>query len=242
MKNFLSLKDCMVLFCSPDTCNTLQSLRPSSYPALIFPRPIESFLMSRLLSDAEWAQQENLDKGYVIGHNALLYKLWNEKTNMMKIVADFNPFSSSYFVWLDIGAVRHSRFTDQLMVQRRPAEPGVLLLSVAQFTQAELELGIKKDFTGVTHLGGGTIGSGLASLAAWHTAYYAMVERYRATGRFLGNDQNVMASTCLHSKLCLIVQSEHWLLPFWLLPNHHWFQLQDWFRGEINTNYTKILS
>ena len=188
MKNFLSLKDCMVLFCSPETCNTMQSLRPSSYPALIFPRPMESFLMSRLLSDVEWAQQEHMDKEKVFlnmffrfisyflpqhlqqdtrpGHNRLLYKVWNEKTNMMKIVADINPFSSSYFVWLDIGAVRHSRFNHQLMVQRWPAEPGILLLSIAQFTQAELELGIQGDFSGVDRLGDTTIGSGLESLAA----------------------------------------------------------------------------
>ena len=238
MKNFLSLKECMVLFCSPESCHTMQSLRPSSYPTLIFPRPIKSFLMSQLLSDEEWAQQEHLDKERAAGHNRLLYKLWNEKTHMMKIVADINPFSSSYFVWLDIGAVRHSRFNHQQMVQRYPAEPGVLLLSFAQFTEADLEQGFKRDFSGVSRLGGGTIGCGLESLVAWHTAYYAMVERYRATGRFLGNDQNVMASTCLHSKLCLIVQSHHWLLPFWLLPNHLWFQLQEWFRGDINTNYT----
>ena len=147
-------------------CDTMQSLRPSSYPALIFPRPMESFLMSRLLSDVEWAQQEHLDNEGARGHNRLLYKLWNEKTNMMKIVADFNPFNSSYFVWLDIGAVRHSRFNHQLMVQRWPAEPGVLLLSLAPFTQAELELGTQTDFSAVPHLGGGTIGCGLESLTA----------------------------------------------------------------------------
>ena len=40
-----------------------------------------------------------------IGHNRLLYSVWNEKTNLMKIAADINPFSSSYFVWQDIGAM-----------------------------------------------------------------------------------------------------------------------------------------
>ena len=152
----------------------------------------------------------------------------------MKIVADFNPFSSTYFVWLDIGAVRHSRFNHQLMVQRWPAEPGVLLLRNGQFTRAELEQGIQGKFSGVTRLGCGTIGCRLESLAAWNTSYYAMVEKYRATGRFLGQEQSVMASTCLHSKLCLLVQSNH------TLPHDQWFQLQEWFRGDINTKYTKI--
>ena len=36
-----------------------------------------------------------------------LYIVWAEKTNLMKLAADTNHFNSSYFLWLDIGAVRH---------------------------------------------------------------------------------------------------------------------------------------
>ena len=69
----------------------------------------------------------------------------------------------------------------------------------------------------------GRIGSSPESLAAWHSAYYAMVKRYQRGGRFLGKDQSVMASTCLHSPgLCLLVRSDI----------SHWFALHDWLRGE----------
>ena len=60
------------------------------------------------LSDAQWSEQESLDPEQGIGHSRLLYSVWNEKTNFLKIAADQNHFNSSYFLWLDIGAVRHS--------------------------------------------------------------------------------------------------------------------------------------
>ena len=43
---------------------------------------------------------------YFIKKTRLLYWIWNEKTNLMWIAASLNTFSSSYFVWLDIGAIR----------------------------------------------------------------------------------------------------------------------------------------
>ena len=61
-----------------------------------------------MLNDSQWSEQERLDPEQGIGHNRLLYTVWNEKTNFLKIAADKNHFNSSYFLWLDIGAVRHS--------------------------------------------------------------------------------------------------------------------------------------
>ena len=72
------------------------------------------------------------------------------------------------------------------------------------------------------------IGSGTDSLAAWHSAYYAMVEQYRMDGRFLGKEQSVMASVCLKSpELCFLVR-----LPPGPVRPDDWFALQEWLRGE----------
>ena len=61
-----------------------------------------------MLNETQWSEQESLDPEQGIGHSRLLYSVWNEKTNFLKIAADNNHFNSSYFLWLDIGAVRHS--------------------------------------------------------------------------------------------------------------------------------------
>ena len=60
-----------------------------------------------MLTEEEWEEQERKDPEQGIGHSRELYTVWSEKTNMLKIVADNNYFNSDYFLWLDIGAVRH---------------------------------------------------------------------------------------------------------------------------------------
>ena len=60
-----------------------------------------------MLTEDQWAEQERKDPEQGIGHNKDLYTVWNEKPNFLKIVAENNFFNSSYFLWLDIGAVRH---------------------------------------------------------------------------------------------------------------------------------------
>ena len=137
MTNFLSLQDCIAVFVDPDQEFDIHELRTSGFPLITIPWKMDSFLVSSMVSEKEWGEQEELDPEQDIGHNRDLYKIWSEKTNMMKIVADQNPFASSYFVWMDIGAVRHSDYNDQLMVRNIPKENGVLLLLVQEFTEEE---------------------------------------------------------------------------------------------------------
>eukprot|EP00092_Neocalanus_flemingeri_P004966 GFUD01005341.1.p1 GENE.GFUD01005341.1~~GFUD01005341.1.p1 ORF type:complete len:320 (-),score=104.59 GFUD01005341.1:96-1055(-) len=233
MINFLSMRDCMVIFVQPDLERVIHTLRPPAYPTFIIPRPFESFLVSTLLSSEEWEEQERLDPQQYPGHNWKLFTVWNEKTNMMKIVSDINPFSSSYFVWLDIGAVRHGKYNYQQMVRNIPQEKGVLLLNVDKFTEQEQKLEEGRslaDFSLVDRIGGTTIGCDQDTLFGWHTAFYRTMRTYLEKGRFIGKDQNMMATTCLETDLCLLVQGDL----------KHWFRLQEWLRGEIEGNLNKL--
>ena len=224
MINFLSLRDCMVIFVQPDLKETILTLRPPAYPTLIIPRPLESFLVAKLVDSKGWEEQERMDPQHHAGHNKELFWIWNEKTNMMKMVSGINPFSSLYFVWLDIGAVRHTEYNHQEMIRNIPQESGVLLLSVDDFTEEEKILNDGKslaDFSLVDRIGGGTIGCDQGSLERWHDAYYRTMRSYLERGRFIGKDQSMMATTCLETDLCLLVEG-----------GKHWFRLQEWFRGE----------
>eukprot|EP00090_Calanus_glacialis_P002936 TRINITY_DN12144_c0_g1_i5.p1 TRINITY_DN12144_c0_g1~~TRINITY_DN12144_c0_g1_i5.p1 ORF type:complete len:303 (+),score=59.94 TRINITY_DN12144_c0_g1_i5:45-953(+) len=234
MENFLTIQDCLVVFTTPDQELTILALRPPAYPIIVIPTLIQSFLVSEIVSSSEWEKQEKMDNEQGIGHNRDLYSVWSEKTNMMKIVSDLNPYSSSYFIWLDIGAVRQPGYNHQQMVHKIPEEKGVLLLILEEFTEDEKTLTDGKssaDFSHLVRLGGGTIGAGKESLDLWHTAFYRTMKNYLEEGRFIGKDQNMMATTCLESDMCLLVPGGD---PI------QWFRMQPWLRGEVDENYTRL--
>ena len=150
-----------------------------------------------MLTPREWEAQERMDPEQGIGHNRALYTVWGEKTNFMKIAADENSFQSSYFLWLDIGAVRHpvrlglsydlvtnivlfqgSRY--KKLIHRLPTESGVLLLNINPFTDEERALHDGEssvDFSREDRLGGGTIGCDIGALETWHRQYYSTMNR-----------------------------------------------------------------
>ena len=105
------------------------------------------------------------------------------------------------------------RFNHRKLLNRIPQESGVLLLNVDRFTQSELVLvGGKSqaDFSHVNRVGGGTIGCDRQSLEAWHRDYYNTFRAYHHTGRFVGKDENMMATTCLETDLCLLLQPSYY--------------------------------
>jgi len=232
MTNFLSLPDCLVVFVEPGLEGLVRALRPASlHPyTLIIARPLTSFLVHDLANKTVWDDQEQMDHELAVGHSRLLYWIWNEKTNLMWIAASLNTFSSSYFVWLDIGAIRDEKSNHKQLLNVVPPEPGILLLAMEPFTEEELKAGADADFTRVNRIGGGTIGADRPSLEAWHTSYYSMMESLLRDGRFVGKDQSVMAATCLSNPgLCLLVKS-----------NGDWFYLQEILRGDTPMAYNKL--
>ena len=241
MTNFLTIKDCIVVFVHPEQESIIRELRPPEYPLIIITFEIDSFLMSSLVSIEEWKQQEEKDPEQDIGHNRDLYKVWNEKTNMMKIASEQNPFSSSYFIWMDIGSVRESDRNHQQMVKNIPKEKGILLLLVKEFTDEEIVLVEGKSLAELSdieaRIGGGAIGGDKQSLEIWHKAFYKTIRSYLDEGKFIGKDQNLMATTCLESDMCLLVHGhgdEDNGIP------NPWFMMQPWLRGELSDGYTRM--
>ena len=117
-----------------------------------------------------------------------------------------------------------------------PEDSGVLLLSVGVFTEEERQLVDGRslaDFSKAVRLGGGTIGCDKPSLEEWHRAYYTTLRSYLERGLFLGKDQNMMATTCLESNLCLLLNPD--------TGTGDWFKLQDWLIGNLpNVEYERL--
>ena len=120
------------------------------------------------------------------------------------------------------------------MVHRIPEESGVLLLNIERFTDEEKHLEEGRSLTNFqskVRIGGGTIGCDKVSLEAWHKAYYETFARFIGEKMFAGKDQNMMATTCLETELCLLVYSDL----------GQWFKLQDWLIGNLpDENYERL--
>ena len=149
----------------------------------------------------------------------------------MKLTKDMNPFTTRYFVWLDIGAVRHTNYNHQFLIRHIPQQQGVLLLSINSFSKEELQVdkdGLSEvDFSSVDRIGGGTIGCDISTLDSWHSSFYSSMERYAREGRFLGKDQSVMATVCVEQpQLCLLLDAESGG------QGDPWFRMQQFFRGD----------
>ena len=125
-------------------------------------------------------------------------------------------------------------FNHKKLINRVPEDSGILLLSVGRFTEEEKQLQNGKseaDFSKTVRLGGGTIGCDRSSLEAWNKAYYNTMRSYLKRNLFAGKDQNMMATCCLETDLCLLLNSDL----------NNWFKLQDWLIGNLpNENYQRL--
>ena len=120
-------------------------------------------------------------------------------------------------------------------VRNWPKDKGALLLNIEPLTEEErrLEDSVSKaDFSQVARIGGGTIGCDLDSVYKWHSAYYRTFQEYLDRGQFVGKDQNLMASVCVETGMCLLVQMKS--------KSDSWFQLQQWLRGDIPNYYQRL--
>ena len=113
---------------------------------------------------------------------------------------------------------------------------------MTDFTQDEKALVNGKslaDFTHVVRLSGNCQGFDLESVYDWHSKYFSVFQDYLQRGSFVGKDQNLMATACLESNLCLLFKS-----------NGDWFQLQKYLTGlhpqrkyhRLQTNWSDLRS
>jgi len=202
---------------------------------------VRFILVAKLLNDSGWEVQESLDPELEVGHSRELYWIWNEKSAMLKYVSETNPFSSEYFAWLDIGAIRHSRWNGRVLMQNLPEEAGILLLQVGEFEDSELVLkdGLShSDFFQKNRIGGGMIGGSAESVRIWADLFYKTIKRYFSLNRFGGKDQSVMATTCLESDVCLLLDGSP--AHPWFYNEPRWFRLQNYYLGDLSQQPSRM--
>jgi glycosyltransferase involved in cell wall biosynthesis len=187
--------------------------------------PFTSLSAFTKLSQQVWIDTKVLDTEG--GHTPELYALWYEKKEFVLRAITLNPFKSKEFVWCDAGIGRYPEWIPK--IQGFPASHLVprgrmLLLEIDPLQPEDYvadEYGICGKFGTRATFGGGILASDIDGWTRWSKAYDAMLMRHYLLNRFIGKDQNIMASMALENPgLVTIVKR-----PVSLGPIAGWFYL-----------------
>jgi hypothetical protein len=208
----------LVFYTSPNLVEIFERVFSGRTATRIIGVPFSSLQAFRKLSHKVWADTHSLDKEQ--GHSPELYALWYEKKEFILRTIEENPFSSDRFVWCDAGIGRSREWASivhRFPLKERIPRDTILVLQIDPLKKEDSsmdEWGIPGRFDEAATFGGGVLASGREGWMRWSKAYDAMLMRYHLAGRFIGKDQNIMASMILQEPgLVTIVQRPHTLGP-----------------------------
>ena len=238
MKNMLAIENRMIIFCDASSFKLIRSLRENNpCPTIIVQTKFEEFHCYKYV-DIFKAQHE-IDHEMSI-HSVELYLIWNEKSNFLKraieIDKSFNESHNTKFVWCDIGCFRvpNTQFLKWPDADKIPDDKMLLLevepldnpldnpSNVEPSVLPSDKPSVLPNLTFINHIGGTIFAGSSDAILKWHDAYYAMLERLYAMGRFVGKDQTIMSSVYIDQpELCFCVKYQEGCYD-------RWFYLQDY--------------
>jgi hypothetical protein len=151
-----------------------------------------------------WTAQQNIDPENTVNVNPLLYVVWNEKLTFVQRSINLNLFNSSYFMWMDVGFLRHGRYNGKRLVTDSTPFAGdrVLMLDITAMTHNVLHPFTKNE----NRIGASVLGGSNTAMARYHDQYYQTLSSDIIEQRFVGVEQVVMWRTCEREPgLCHII-------------------------------------
>jgi len=143
-----------------------------------------------------WEEQERIDPNKKCGRKSGCYIIWNSKMALLQEVIKSNPFNTEYFIWNDIGNVRDSRILPYLKTYPL----------VDNISKTKMDIIILRGFSNPSqlffqdevHFSGSMFGGHRDVLLELSRSYYELFHTYIENKKFIGCDQQIMAS--LHLK------------------------------------------
>jgi hypothetical protein len=233
LARFMSVRDPVVVFTSPQLAATVRRLRAHApLRTLVVPVALKDTLMARKYPAAFWRAQLDMqpqEDGTAPATRSEAFWLRNERSNWLLKAATLNPFSSSFFAWMDADNLRDAAVNDTRVLRRIPTDykaNQIMLLHPANFP-VPLPDASEPLSGALTYVHGGFIGGSAAAITRWHKLYYAgtMDAVYApasslssssssssstsssSSPAFIGNAGHLMASTCLlNPGMCFLVR------------------------------------
>jgi len=191
--------DCpLVFYTEPQIVSHLESAFQGRNKTKIIGVPFQELRAFTKLSGKTWLTTHSIDPEQNI-HSPELYAIWYEKKEFVMRTIEINPFESDHFIWCDAGICRYPEWIPYLRYfPRRDLIPSdkMLILRINPFEGLVVD-DIPGMFDKQNTVGGGILAGNRIAWITWSKAYDVMLMKYYLAGRFIGKDQNIMASVIL---------------------------------------------
>ena len=227
MQNLLNSSMCLVIF-----TDDASRFKPSSTQLV---RVVDMRNEIRVFNQSTefWERQLSIDSERDIHRSYELYWIWNLKSVFLNRVALENPFASEYFFWLDIGCVREpmpdfdwGSFWPPAAVMREHRR--IFVGNPQAFENGD---NAETSFEHTNRLAGAILGGHATAIPIWTARYTTVFRDYVAKGRFVGKDQNQMATVCVTwPDMCRLVVPQAGFGDIW-------FVMLPFLRGDMQLVY-----
>ena len=222
MRNFLSIEDPLVVFTQSNMVDRIKKRRIHATNRTVIVECELDQLPIRLLGDDFWDHQLQIDPEATRHKSYQLFWVWLSKTWWTVQAVHLNFFSSDFFLYSDIGSFRTDAFNNKVVVRYPDVVPDGTILWMAHHPPKPppTRLWTSKRIRGhFYHSGSLAAGKGKSWLE-FNSKFAATIDSFVAEGRFIGEDQLVLQSTCLlHPSLCAYV-------PAAQVDDNHYFGLR----------------
>jgi len=194
----------IVLFTNKYTVEILQKHGVLVPPNVLLNTTFESpmdFTPVKVLGTQFWLAQHEIDPEKYI-HHANLYAIWDGKSFITNEVARYNPWRSTYFIYVDIGSMR-----DDMRIFTHPwPDTGRVLnafsgvrrdLILFGLVSPPLDAYVKMAAEGplkIDFVEGGFFGGTAVAVQKFHTTFWEYANAQANMGHFIGKDQSLMNS------------------------------------------------
>lgn len=159
-------------------------------------------------------------------HSPELYVLWNSKSWMVAAVSKWNPYSSSFFLWTDIGSFRERKTFHNFPSTSRLAEifhggraDRILFGVIQPFTDKDIKnydieqgpfvSGLPGHSIGNGVIEGGFFGGNQQSMISFFQNFTNLFWNFASANFFVGKDQEIYASyALLHSQSAMFLRTD----------------------------------
>jgi len=126
------------------------------------------------------------------------YIIWNSKLNFLKEAINLNPFNSDKFIWNDIGSFRNINqiyLLNNYPIYDKISKDKIDIIKVKNGNVEDKEF-----YNSEVNFSGSIFGGGKDAIIKFHNLFYQMFDKYLENEKFIGCDQQIIASVYCKNK------------------------------------------